>query len=102
MVAIGFEVQLVQTLLDALSGGTGALWEQHAEVMNEILPREQGKALMGNVFCHPAMCVLDFVSRACRTSVKRLYFYESAKAIGFSNTDSRTGFIGRRHSGPEF
>ena len=41
LVPIWHQVQLVQTLLDALSGGTRALWEQHTEVMHKILQREQ-------------------------------------------------------------
>lgn len=36
---------MIQTQLDSLSGGSGALWEQHTEVMQEILRGEQRKPM---------------------------------------------------------
>lgn len=50
LVPICLEVQLVQALLDAVSGGPGALREQHTEVMDKILSgRHDGQVLMRSV-----------------------------------------------------
>lgn len=43
MVSFWFQVQLVQTLLDALFGATGALWQQHMKVMDKVLHEERRK-----------------------------------------------------------
>lgn len=45
LVSFRVQVELIQTQLDILSGGSGALWEQHTEVMHEILQQEQSKRM---------------------------------------------------------
>lgn len=42
LVPIWLEVEVAETLLDALPGGPGALWQQQAEVMHKVLQRQQG------------------------------------------------------------
>lgn len=48
LVSLRVQVQLVQTQLDLLSGGSGALWQQHAKVMHEILRQEQRQPMKGD------------------------------------------------------
>lgn len=57
LVPIWLQVQLVQALLDALSGGTGALWEQHTEVMHKILQRERRQVGVRKIHLFWTLCV---------------------------------------------